>query len=208
MRLFLRFLLELYGVERRSVRNTVLSLIRRFDGGELYSQVLRELFSRYHGVDIGLYTHGGCFCPGRFDKKTAIGRYSSMANTAVAFNRNHPLHYKSIHAFFFNPKLKICRNDVLEYIPLNIGNDVWVGHNAIIMPNVRTIGDGAIIAAGAVVNKDVPPYGIVVGNPARVVRYRFSDKIIQELISSRWWAKPIEDLKNSVTEFQTFPTEP
>ena len=67
-----------------------------------------------------------------------------------------------------------------------IGNDVWIGYKALIMPGVR-IGDGAIIAAASVVTKDVPPYAIVGGNPARVLRMRFAEADIQRLLRIRWW---------------------
>jgi serine acetyltransferase len=62
------------------------------------------------------------------------------------------------------------------------------------MPIVENIGYGAVLAAGAVVNKDVPPYAVVVGNPARVVRYRFTEDIIAELLQSRWWENDLEQL--------------
>lgn len=67
-----------------------------------------------------------------------------------------------------------------------IGNDVWIGYRALIMPGVR-IADGAIVATGAVVTKDVPPYAIVGGNPAAVLRYRFDPETIERLLSLRWW---------------------
>lgn len=67
-----------------------------------------------------------------------------------------------------------------------VGNDVWVGWSAVVMSGV-TVGDGAVIAARSVVTKDVPPYAIVAGNPARVVRYRFDEKIIADLLAIRWW---------------------
>ena len=67
-----------------------------------------------------------------------------------------------------------------------IGNDVWFGHEAMIMPAVK-IGDGAIIAARSVVVKDVPPYAIVGGNPAKIIRNRFSDEIIDRLLQIQWW---------------------
>lgn len=193
-------LYKMYG-GRRIVRKLTTRLICRLEGGEYYSQTLRRIFKDYHGVEIGLYSHGGCFVPGQFDRFTSIGRYCSMAKSLRAMNRNHPLEYKSMHAFFFNPALKYCSEDKINYIPLKIGNDVWIGHNAIIMPNVKNIADGAVIAAGAVVNKDIPPYAVAVGNPARVVRFRFSKEIIEELIASRWWEKSIEEIKPVIGEF-------
>lgn len=113
-----------------------------------------------------------------------------------------------MHAYFFNPWLGMCEEDNVEYIPLEIGNDVWIGHNATIMPHVRSIGDGAVVGAGSVVNKDVPPYGVVVGNPGRVVRYRFSEERIQELLTEKWWEKDMDELKESVEDFQTYTNPP
>ena len=81
-----------------------------------------------------------------------------------------------------------------------IGNDVWIGRNAIILPG-NTIGDGAIIAAGAVVTHDVPPYTIVGGVPARPIRKRFSDDIIEKLLEIKWWDWPEEKI---VENFEYF----
>jgi hypothetical protein len=149
-----------------------------------------------------MYTHGGCFVPGQVHPFTTIGRYCSIAGTVRIINRNHPLDFKSTHAMFCISRFKFCDKDLVGYTPLNIGNDVWIGHNAIITPNVRKIGDGAVIAAGAVVNKDAPPYAVIVGNPARIVRYRFPQEIIDELLASKWWEKDIEELKSNIKEFQ------
>nr|WP_305849016.1 CatB-related O-acetyltransferase [Shinella sp. HZN7] len=74
-----------------------------------------------------------------------------------------------------------------------IGNDVWIGANAIILPGIA-IGDGAIIAAGSVVSRDVPPYAIVGGVPARVIRYRFDETTIDRLMKIRWWRFSLEGL--------------
>jgi virginiamycin A acetyltransferase len=78
-----------------------------------------------------------------------------------------------------------------------VGNDVWIGYRAIIMPGVR-IGDGAIIATGAVVTKDVPPYAIVGGNPAAVVKMRYSDADIARLMRAKWWDWPVEKVTEHV----------
>jgi serine acetyltransferase len=76
---------------------------------------------------------------------------------------------------------------------VTIGNDVWTGHNVNIMSGVN-VGDGAVIAAGAVVTKDVPPYAIVAGVPATIKRYRFSDKIVERLLRSKWWELELSQL--------------
>lgn len=74
-----------------------------------------------------------------------------------------------------------------------IGNDVWIGQNAVILPGVH-IGDGAIIGANSVVGSDVAPYTVVVGNPARVLRKRFDDELIDLLLRFRWWDKPVAEI--------------
>jgi acetyltransferase-like isoleucine patch superfamily enzyme len=201
-------LVYLYGrMKRRVFRNLIIKFVYKKEKGEFLSQTLRKIFIKYYGVEIGMYTHGGCFIPGRYDRFTKIGRYCSIATTSSAMNRNHPMEFKSMHAYFFNPKLGVCSDDTVEYIPLDIGNDVWIGHNAIVMPNVKEIGDGAVIGAGAVVNKDVQPYAVVVGNPGRVVRFRFSEERIRTLLEEKWWEKEIDELKPDVSEFQKLESD-
>lgn len=78
--------------------------------------------------------------------------------------------------------------------PVVIGNDVWIGYRATILSGV-TIGDGAVVGAGSLVAKSVPPYSLVAGNPARLVRYRFSDEQIAALLRIRWWDWPIEKIR-------------
>lgn len=86
-----------------------------------------------------------------------------------------------------------------------IGNDVWIGFGATVLNGV-TIGDGAIIAAGAVVTKDVPPYAIVGGNPAHVIKYRFSKEVVEKLLALQWWnygsdildGLPIDDVEKAL----------
>ena len=78
-----------------------------------------------------------------------------------------------------------------------IGNDVWIGQNAVILPGVH-IGDGAIIGASSVVGHDVEPYTIVVGNPARPVRKRFDDELTALLLRFRWWDKSIEEIDSLI----------
>lgn len=85
---------------------------------------------------------------------------------------------------------------------IKIGNDVWNGYDAIIMAGV-TIGDGAIIATRAVVTKDVPPYTIVGGVPAKIIRKRFSDEVIEELLKQKWWDLPNEEILKRIKYIQT-----
>lgn len=181
-------------------RFVALRAINRFDGGEIYSDTLREIFRRYRGVSVGAYTLGGCFEPHSFGRNTTIGRYTSIARTAFAATLDHPMDFKGMHGFFFNSTLGYT-DHIRDYNALTIGNDVWLGHNCVISSNVRSIGDGAVVGAGAVVFKDVPPYAVVVGNPGRVVRYRFSPETIERLLTERWWASAIEDLAPEISVF-------
>lgn len=170
------------------------------------SPTLREIFRRFHGVDVGMYTHGGCFEPFAFGRGTTIGRYSSIARSAFAATLDHPMDRKSMHGYFFNPGLGYAEEE-REYSPLRIGNDVWLGHNSIIHSSVGEIGDGAVVGAGAVVFKDVPPYAVVVGNPGRVVRYRFDPETIAALLAEKWWDKDLEELEPDMAHY-TRPLAP
>ena len=81
-----------------------------------------------------------------------------------------------------------------------IGNDVWIGANVVIM-NEISVGDGAVIGAGSIVTKDVPPYAIVVGSPARIIRYRFEKEEIEFLLNFRWWDKDSNWIKDNYLKF-------
>lgn len=191
-----------YRIKNVRFRRFIINFLSRYEG-ELNSSTLRKIFMEYHKINIGKYTFGGCFDPIQIHPYTTFGNYCSIARKIYIRNRNHPLSYKSVHPLFFNSNLNPMVSDTLEYTPLIIGNDVWIGHNAIIMPNVNLISDGAVVAAGAVVNKNIPPYAIVVGNPARIVRYRFSEDIIKKLLNEKWWEKDFEDLKKDIDHFMS-----
>ena len=89
--------------------------------------------------------------------------------------------------YLYNASLGVVAQDTIDFSQVEFEDDVWVGHNAIITPSVRKIGRGSVIAAGAVVTKDVPRYAIVAGNPAVVIKYRFSMELIEKVEQSKWW---------------------
>jgi acetyltransferase-like isoleucine patch superfamily enzyme len=130
-----------------------------------------------------------------------IGRFCSLAPGVVIGDSNHPTEWLSTHSFQWGEGSWIPSQALRRFnTPPDrkgrrtlIGNDVWIGANAIILPGV-TIGDGAIIAAGSVVSRDVPPYAIVGGVPARVIRFRFDEKTIEHLMKIRWWRFSLDDL--------------
>ncbi len=193
----------LYGlISRDSIRRLIRYLVLKMEGQGFYSVTIRKILSKYHGVNVGMYTQGPCYSAENFLPGTTIGRYCSIYPTVMQFSGNHPMNTKSTHSFFYNPTLGYAKNDIISRSRLTIGNDVWCGHNAIILPGVTSIGDGAVIGAGSVVNQNVPAYAVVVGNPARVVRYRFSESTIKELRDSRWWEKSIEDLLPEIEGFR------
>ena len=106
----------------------------------------------------------------------------------------------STHPVFFSTRMQsgytfADESYFEEYRGTTIGNDVWIGANAIVIDGVR-IGDGAVVAAGAVVTKDVPAYAIVGGVPARIIRYRFLQTDIDVLLKINWWLLPDKVLKN------------
>ncbi len=114
----------------------------------------------------------------------SIGKYCQLGADVAIHTTNHPTNYLStyINKNLFDGELTALK----EIKKAKIGHDVWIGHNAIIVGNVK-IGNGAVIASGSVVTKDVEPYTIVAGVPAKAIRKRFSEKIIQEVEALAWW---------------------
>lgn len=141
-----------------------------------------------------------------------IGRFSCIGPYVRNLIGEHPTSkIASIHPVFFSIQNKLSRSFVtkqkfveVQYIDGDycnlIGNDVWIGGNVTILPGV-SIHDGAIVAAGSVVVNDVPPYSIVAGVPAKVVKYRFTQEQIDFLLQMKWWEKDIKWLKEKADLF-------
>ena len=129
---------------------------------------------------------------------TEIGAFCSIASGSHIGSGSHPTDWVSSSPVFYKGrnvlKTNFSQNEYKEYNKTTVGNDVWIGANCNIKGGV-TIGDGAIIGMGSVVTKDVPPYEIWAGNPARLIRKRFDDETIEKLLKLEWWNLPDEKLK-------------
>jgi Acetyltransferase (isoleucine patch superfamily) len=128
-----------------------------------------------------------------------IGRYCQLGGYIGIYSTNHPTNY--ITSFTSKDFLGGLLSANTQRGKVIIGNDVWIGHGAIILKDV-TIGDGAVISAAAVVTKDVPPYAIVGGVPAKVIKYRFEKDVIEKLIEIKWWEKGSEWMKKNIEIFR------
>lgn len=157
------------------------------EGGEMTSKTIRKFVRSRYNVDVGQYSYGSCFEPlFNVGGKIKIGRYCSFASNIHYFGANHPINRLSTSPYFYSKEFGFCVSDILRN-ELEIGNDVWIGYGVIITAACHKIGNGAIIGGGSVVTKNVEPYTIVAGNPAKLIRMRFSDEEIQRIEQSQWW---------------------
>ncbi|MBU3604127.1 CatB-related O-acetyltransferase [Polynucleobacter sp. AP-Kaivos-20-H2] len=160
-------------------------------------------------------------------KNLAIGTYSSLWGPSIMINANineviignfcsigknvtiqeYSHDYSKLSSYFiatnlFGEDLSGC---VTSKGPIIIGSDVWIASNVVIGSGVR-VGDGSVIAAGSVVLNDVPPFAIVAGAPARVLRYRFTSEVIDRLVEISWWKWDFEKIKKNKSLFERVPT--
>ena len=179
----------------------VLHLLKRFFTKHKHYTV--DFVPSKYKKHIGKYTYGNPIIMDWNDgSELTIGSFCSIANNIIIMvgsSGGHNVGYVSTYPFHARPAvwgtLKECP---VTDGSVHIGNDVWIGLGVIILPGV-TIGDGAVIGAGAVVAKDVPPYSIVVGNPAKVIRKRFTDQQIEKLLKLKWWNWPDEQIRRNLS---------
>ncbi|WP_425639516.1 CatB-related O-acetyltransferase [Algoriphagus yeomjeoni] len=158
----------------------------KFEG----STIVPEYCAFSDATEIGFRTTLGT--NNYFGGKVIIGKYCQLGRDVAFHPTNHPMSYLTtyINNHLYNGELKSLKTEK----PIILGNDIWVGHGVIVLAGV-SVGDGAILAAGSVVTKDVEPYTIVAGNPAKPIRKRFSEELIQELLNLKWWDKSDEELE-------------
>lgn len=179
-----------------------ISYCAHFQKGECYSSLLRRYYKDYYHINVGMYSYG-CFNPSfNFGGKSVhVGRYCSIGPGVRYLGANHPIQLFSTSAIFYNKSLGFNVPDIIRH-KLVIEDDVWIGINVIITSSCSRIGRGSILGAGCVVTKDVEPYSIMGGIPARLIKKRFDDKTIDELENSFWWVKEptelIEEHKNEI----------
>lgn len=161
-------------------------------------------FVRLYNVQLGRYSSI------RDNSKVMnaeIGNYSVIAKECLIGLGVHPTNYLTCHSIFyknspwgFHPEwVKQINNLVRD---THIGNDVWIGARSMVMDGV-SIGSGAIVAAGSVVTKDVPPFALVGGAPAKLIKYRFPPEVIKRLEEIQWWNLPDEKITEAVELFHT-----
>ena len=200
------------GVEEFFVRNNIFlknsfkikNIFSIGDTVTLNRQVLVEPYATMAGragfTSAGAfsYTHSG------FGGNATIGRYCSIAPSSRLMGKEHPLDRISTHTFtcrdYYNKWVAESFGVELGAIPfertdrggLIVHHDVWIGGSVLLRPGV-SIGTGAVVAAGSVVVKDVPPFAIVGGNPARLIRYRFDEKTFERILAMAWWRFHVRD---------------
>lgn len=159
--------------ERSDIAETKMCIHSEFGRNNLIRNVI---------IGNGSYTGSNCIV-----KDAVIGKYCSISWNVSIGGANHSMNAASMYSNYWWKRTFVAEPNRVERVKVTkIGNDVWIGAGAIILSGV-SVGDGAVIAAGSVVTKDVPRYMIVGGVPAKILRYRFSPEIIKELVRIKWW---------------------
>ena len=178
-------------------------LIARLDGGFYYSTKIRKLYRELHGLEIGYGTYGGCWNNSAlWWNKIVIGNYCSFAGHVSLYPFDHPMNLFTTHPITYDTYSSGAEKQHygVKKQSLIIGHGVWFGQNSVVLSGCKQIGNGAVIGAGSVVTHDVPPYAIVVGNPAKILRYRLTPEQIEKVEASQWWLFNKDELNKQMEE--------
>lgn len=173
------------------------------------ARIVRSIFHGPINIErislIGPESNIGKYCSVNQDLfviRTTVGAFCAIGARSAVNPFNHPTDWFSIHEFQYHPtaygwipeyrELRRTLRSSESFTRTIIGNDVWIGNNVNVLG--VNIGDGAVVAAGSIVTKNVPPYAIVAGVPAEIKRYRFSEKIIERFLRAKWWELQLEQL--------------
>ena len=167
-----------------------------------------DLFFNFNNVNVGMKTYGelNIYQFGNTKCKLYIGHYCSIA-PKVSFLIDGEHNYTTIMTYPFCSRIYNVHKDTKSKGDIIVNDDVWIGYGATIMSGVH-IGQGAVVAAGAVVTKDVPPYAIVGGVPAKVIKYRFEPEMIEELLKVDYSKLTKEDIEKHIDDLYTELKDP
>lgn len=172
---------------RGAHRISPLSLVR---GSDLDSTAAVKGLTRMYDCTVQRYSYVGRGC---LIQSVDMGSFCSIGDNNILGSATHETSWVSTSPMFQGAASVLGTAFVERGFPpmprTKIAHDVWIGNGAILLGG-RSVGVGAIIGAGAVVTRDVPDYAIAAGNPARIIRYRFTEQIIDALLASRWWELP------------------
>lgn len=183
-----------------------LFIFSKVDKVKIEDNVIAEQYSTMpirNFSSVGAFSFPTC----HFSGNVTIGRFCSIASNVKIMGGNHPMNRFTTHMVTYNGGFdKYAVNEFSGSWKLKpfmtktnnpiIGNDVWIGNDVVLKGGVK-IGDGAVVAANSVVTKDIPPYAIVAGIPAKIIRYRFESDVIEELLKIKWWNYNYVDLPDN-----------
>jgi acetyltransferase-like isoleucine patch superfamily enzyme len=187
-------------------------LLKLLKEKQFESSILRSIYKKNYNIEVGMYSYG-CFNYPDIPINTKIGRYCSFGTGVKIFNANHPSEYIFLHPYMYNISLGFVNQEPFQRTELTIGNDVWIGANALIMPSVQKIGNGVVIGVGSIVTKDIPDFAVVVGNPAKIIKYRFNEETRKKILQMNIYSISKDEFKSNINyfyseeEFQNYVTK-
>ena len=189
----------------KNLFNPGVSLLVKIDNGSRISRKAKV----YDHVQVTNSSMGCYSYIGRNSRliHSEVGKFCSIGGQCAIGMGTHTLDKLSTSPLFTEKNNGtthswVKTSTVRPFRITRIGNDVWIGQRVMVMGGIK-VGDGAVVGAGAIVTKDVPPYAIVAGVPARIIRYRFSQEIIDRLEELQWWNLPENKLRENIHLFQT-----